>query len=718
MECPKCHSVYQKEKNVPLLLIKCGHTLCDACANSSFMNGSIVCPECNSESQVTSVSALPKNMALLSMSCPTVAPQTKPAPATVPETLCEQHKKKVEAFCADDRTLLCIDCILLNGHKAHDISPISQAAEKERDTIQKDLEVTNKLEDTLTLMLSDIENFKADISAKANAKRDKVTSVFKEITNVIHERESLLKQNISNILEKEEEALKTATAQINEHLDSIAVFKSSAVQIQNETDCMMLEKSKERKKQSLDANKTPPPVSFNINFPDIKREKELENIWKILSPQTTTKPNSNLYSTTASYASKRTDKARTNIKPHAESHSNNGLKGGKKKPVAQLTAVGNDMDKILSPRRELSTQDIRKIQPIDLLKQQSQILDTSGISSCSSSIPTSKTPIPTKEESKGLFNSNNKTTDIESDGSSIDSKKADIAETVILDTVPCIPTTLITMPQQQIEERKEYVPSENYSTRTPKDITIRNKFVQPDISVASVSAPSTATPAKSNSSNDIFTALREKREKHKREKESKAECKVDSEALKELSINAPAPTVAVISNLPTKVSKDEKEGENAVVAVETKTVPMQTPQVAAPAELKQEDTLTAMMPKMSEGYSAFMESAQKTQYTPSVTSSLFDLYVNSEECDRMDLHSLLGRVNQYIYSFCIFVTCDIVIAGYGETGLCACEKYDVQQAIWKEIKPLSKARSKFSAACTADGSTIVMGGKLLVLLKF
>ncbi len=54
-----------------------------------------------------------------------------------------------------------------------------------------------------------------------------------------------------------------------------------------------------------------------------------------------------------------------------------------------------------------------------------------------------------------------------------------------------------------------------------------------------------------------------------------------------------------------------------------------------------------------------------------------------------------------------------MIAGYGETGLCACEKYDVQQAVWKETKPVAKPRSKFAAACVADGLALVMGGKFL-----
>ena len=33
------------------------------------------------------------------------------------KTVCEKHKKAIEAFCENDKQLLCIDCILQDGHK-------------------------------------------------------------------------------------------------------------------------------------------------------------------------------------------------------------------------------------------------------------------------------------------------------------------------------------------------------------------------------------------------------------------------------------------------------------------------------------------------------------------------------------------------------------------------------------------------------------------------
>ena len=46
-------------------------------------------------------------------------------------TCCKLHPtKKIEAFCEKDFKLLCIDCILSDRHKNHEIVSIAKASEK------------------------------------------------------------------------------------------------------------------------------------------------------------------------------------------------------------------------------------------------------------------------------------------------------------------------------------------------------------------------------------------------------------------------------------------------------------------------------------------------------------------------------------------------------------------------------------------------------------
>lgn len=42
--------------------------------------------------------------------------------------MCPIHEKKLEAFCEKDFEVLCIDCILSDVHKNHDIVSVAKAA--------------------------------------------------------------------------------------------------------------------------------------------------------------------------------------------------------------------------------------------------------------------------------------------------------------------------------------------------------------------------------------------------------------------------------------------------------------------------------------------------------------------------------------------------------------------------------------------------------------
>lgn len=53
--------------------------------------------------------------------------------------MCEAHDKKIEAFCDLDKKLLCIDCILNENHKSHEILSLEKASAKEKHVFEMQL---------------------------------------------------------------------------------------------------------------------------------------------------------------------------------------------------------------------------------------------------------------------------------------------------------------------------------------------------------------------------------------------------------------------------------------------------------------------------------------------------------------------------------------------------------------------------------------------------
>jgi virulence-associated protein VapD len=196
----------------------------------------------------------------------------------------------------------------VDGHKSHDISSIPQARDREIEKLLQAFEVVNKLETTLTSALSDLEAFKCEIRLKADEKISNITSLYRDIINIINERETLLKQGITNTLQKEESNLQRTENSIKEQLANIKLFKESIADVQSESACKLLSKARACKDLLSKANTTPPSISFSINFGEVKKDNELTTLWKILNPGVVHKQGPKFYNTTVTYNNKKTNK--------------------------------------------------------------------------------------------------------------------------------------------------------------------------------------------------------------------------------------------------------------------------------------------------------------------------------------------------------------------------------------------------------------------------
>jgi hypothetical protein len=114
MLCSHCQREFNDKLNVPRLLVVCGHTLCESCCYRLHANNRVDCPECHTPTFIESVGLLPKNLALIA----------RDRDRDTSRDLCGKHHKKYEAFCEKENMLICIECILQDGHKNHEMDSI------------------------------------------------------------------------------------------------------------------------------------------------------------------------------------------------------------------------------------------------------------------------------------------------------------------------------------------------------------------------------------------------------------------------------------------------------------------------------------------------------------------------------------------------------------------------------------------------------------------
>jgi len=612
MECPNCKSLYDKETRIPLLLIKCGHSVCTNCATALFKDRSIICPECKQTSQIESVAHLPKNMALLLMS------ETAAAKPSSPQKLmCETHNKKLEGFCEDDKKLLCINCILLDGHKAHEILPIGQAASDLRIKLAQGIEFSQQMEEKLKGMLNDISGFRIQLNNSANLKREQITALYKEISNIIHERESSLKQTVANILEREEEVLSKRTNDISAQLKLIENFRSSFSQATSESDCEILAKTEARMGLVNNANKQVSAINLNANFPEIKRNNELNFLWKILNPD-------------------------MNVKGKSSNRLANRLARGNTKPTHKDSSNTSK-------------------NAIGIIDKQATIdkLMTQGVTAVNQTKPQpskSSNNVTKPKKNNGPSKANISITS--SNSSAASPKKNQLANIAFEEESVCSDTklNLHEIPPNQnatsINKPSSAAPmsgegKEEFSNEIQKIVP----FVSPEEINATANAIAQATSKvnllNSEKTNDIYSALREKREKHKLEK-----------------INAPldnSPQIepVKIESLAQELKITPQTTKNAATDLGTaiKTAWCDDTQLCAKKQETQNTEQKVEIVKLEKREEINKEEEKKPLQTPeqSITPTLYDMYINGESQDKMSLSTLLERLNEYIYVFCIFL---------------------------------------------------------------
>jgi N-acetylneuraminic acid mutarotase len=238
------------------------------------------------------MAAFPKNLALLHIK---PSPYPDKAKAKLNEStfdttrdgscICTKHNKKIEAFCEKERLLLCITCILEDGHKTHELNSIQNAAQKEKNLIQKAHELTKIVEGKLVQMQRDIGDAYGSLQSNAERSRIETTQFFNEIRKALAERETSLKQKISELLRRQETSLKSQEEKVSSHLKNIQMFYNEFERSFSDNDIKLLSSSTQRMEIVKRATINIDPLDFALPFAELNKENELSTVWKILNPQ-------------------------------------------------------------------------------------------------------------------------------------------------------------------------------------------------------------------------------------------------------------------------------------------------------------------------------------------------------------------------------------------------------------------------------------------------
>lgn len=174
--------------------------------------------------------------------------------------------------------MLCIDCILNDGHKNHEINSIEKAAGIEKSLFFDFLKRSVEIEDRIKTQSIEIENHFIMIRNQANKNREAISSIFNNVRRLINARESELKSKISSVLKEEEDYLEERKGKMGQQLLTINEFKKKARLMDSESDIKLLQNSETLYEVSQKALEKQSSVTLKDPFVNVKEDIELMHI--------------------------------------------------------------------------------------------------------------------------------------------------------------------------------------------------------------------------------------------------------------------------------------------------------------------------------------------------------------------------------------------------------------------------------------------------------
>ncbi len=202
MQCGICLHGYDSDSRIPRILTKCGHTYCQQCLAGLSKDRAIICQDCKQTTSISSVKELPINHSLMQL------------PSAVHSSnLCQSHGKPLEAFCLDDLSLVCLDCMLSSKYKDKKLLKTDPAFKDCFQSYSKDCRLCEPISTKGKEMTAQLTGKLCSFEKKASLKQELAAffdSVIEEVTvckefacqaveRDVNARNSSIQQQISNI---------------------------------------------------------------------------------------------------------------------------------------------------------------------------------------------------------------------------------------------------------------------------------------------------------------------------------------------------------------------------------------------------------------------------------------------------------------------------------------------------------------------------------------
>uniref|UniRef100_A0A8D2ZNK6 Tripartite motif-containing protein 35-like n=1 Tax=Scophthalmus maximus TaxID=52904 RepID=A0A8D2ZNK6_SCOMX len=196
--CPVCHDVFRDP-----VVLSCSHSFCKACLQQWWSEKrERLCPCCKRRS---SKSDPPRNLALKNL-CEARSQEGDRRGSAGSEDLCSLHAEKLRLFCLDHKETVCLVCRDSKRHKDHRFRPVDEAAQDQREELQKVLRPLRDKRSLFEQVKEDCDQTAKHIKVQAGQTERQMKEQFEKLHRFLREEEEARLGAL-----REEEELKSRT---------------------------------------------------------------------------------------------------------------------------------------------------------------------------------------------------------------------------------------------------------------------------------------------------------------------------------------------------------------------------------------------------------------------------------------------------------------------------------------------------------------------------
>ncbi|XP_062903523.1 zinc-binding protein A33-like [Mobula hypostoma] len=212
LTCPICLEVFTDPVS-----LECGHHFCATCISQVWerVSGDVSCPQCR---QVfTQRNTRPAH--ILSNVAEQVRQLRVGAAEQKEEFVCREHDEKLKLFCQEEQAMICLVCGLSAQHKMHNVIPIKEAAQANKEKLEESLKLLQERMNQGVRSQQEGETVIRRLKDQVDGRSCEIRAEFEKMHQFLRERqqqmEAELQREADKILTQLENNLKRTVDEIS-----------------------------------------------------------------------------------------------------------------------------------------------------------------------------------------------------------------------------------------------------------------------------------------------------------------------------------------------------------------------------------------------------------------------------------------------------------------------------------------------------------------------